>query len=227
MRRDGAHGRRRRRPPVAVERDGREHRRVDPRGDAAGGAARLRGRKGSPEAVVVRGAWAPELRTAAGVLHGGYLMSLADVAAATLAFLNLKPGATTATIEAKTNFLAAVREGSVTARGARPRRPYDDRRAGRRPRRRGQARLPHAPDAGRDRPQRRLDSPRGRARAHARPRSRPTTTRARRADRGRGAGAGRAASRKEIALSQIRQYGTRCCACAPTRSRPSTTSSAR
>ena len=44
-------------------------------------------------------------------------MSLADVAAATLAFLNLQPGATTATIEAKTNFLAAVREGSVTARG--------------------------------------------------------------------------------------------------------------
>ena len=43
-------------------------------------------------------------------------MSLADVAAATLAFLNLPAGATTATIEAKTNFLAAVREGSVTAR---------------------------------------------------------------------------------------------------------------
>jgi 1,4-dihydroxy-2-naphthoyl-CoA hydrolase len=74
------------------------------------------GVEGSPEAVVVRGAWAPERCTAAGVLHGGYLMSLADVAAATLAFLNLQPGATTATVEAKTNFLAAVREGSVTAR---------------------------------------------------------------------------------------------------------------
>ena len=74
------------------------------------------GVEGSPEAVVVRGAWAPERCTAAGVLHGGYLMSLADVAAATLAFLNLQPGATTATIEAKTNFLAAVRGGSVTAR---------------------------------------------------------------------------------------------------------------
>jgi uncharacterized protein (TIGR00369 family) len=43
-------------------------------------------------------------------------MSLADVTAATLAYLNLSAGATTATIEAKTNFLAAVREGSVTAR---------------------------------------------------------------------------------------------------------------
>jgi uncharacterized protein (TIGR00369 family) len=74
------------------------------------------GVESGPEAVVVRGAWAPERCTAAGVLHGGYLMSLADVAAATLAFLNLPAGATTATIEAKTNFLAAVREGSVTAR---------------------------------------------------------------------------------------------------------------
>ena len=67
-------------------------------------------------AVVLRGAWAPERCTAAGVLHGGYLMSLADTAAATLAFLNLPAGATTATIEAKTNFLTAVRSGSVTAR---------------------------------------------------------------------------------------------------------------
>ena len=72
--------------------------------------------EGSPAAVVVRGAWAPERCTAAGVLHGGYLMSLADVAAATLAFLNLPAGASTTTIESKTNFLAAVRSGSVTAR---------------------------------------------------------------------------------------------------------------
>lgn len=72
--------------------------------------------EGGPGAVVVRGAWAPERCTAAGVLHGGYLMSLADAAAATLAHLNLPAGAATATIEAKTNFLAAVRQGSVTAR---------------------------------------------------------------------------------------------------------------
>ena len=74
------------------------------------------GVESSTEAVVVRGAWAPEHCTAAGVLHGGYLMTLADTAAAALAFLNLPDGAGTATIEAKTNFLAAVREGSVTAR---------------------------------------------------------------------------------------------------------------
>ena len=45
-------------------------------------------------------------------------MALAASAAATLAFLNLPDGATTSTIEAKTNFLAAVREGAVTARAA-------------------------------------------------------------------------------------------------------------
>jgi uncharacterized protein (TIGR00369 family) len=72
--------------------------------------------EGSPETVVLAGRWAPEHCTSAGVLHGGYLMSLADTAAATLAFLNLPEGATTATIEAKTNLLAAVRAGSVTAR---------------------------------------------------------------------------------------------------------------
>jgi 1,4-dihydroxy-2-naphthoyl-CoA hydrolase len=74
------------------------------------------GVEGGSGVVVVRGAWAPERCTAAGVLHGGYLMSLADSAAATLAYLNLPAGASTATIEAKTNFLAVVREGSVTAR---------------------------------------------------------------------------------------------------------------
>ena len=64
--------------------------------------------------------WAPELCTAAGILHGGVLMSLADAAGGVCAFLNLPPGATgTATIESKTNFLGAVREGTVVAR-ARP-----------------------------------------------------------------------------------------------------------
>jgi uncharacterized protein (TIGR00369 family) len=64
-------------------------------------------------------AWVPELCTAGGVLHGGVLMSLADTAGAVCAFLNLPPGARTVTIESKTNFLGAVREGDVLAR-ARP-----------------------------------------------------------------------------------------------------------
>ena len=60
--------------------------------------------------------WAPELCTAGGVLHGGVLMSLADAAGAVCAFLNLPAGATTTTIESKTNFLGAVRAGEVRAR---------------------------------------------------------------------------------------------------------------
>lgn len=64
--------------------------------------------------------WRPELCTAAGVMHGGVLMSLADTAGAVSAFLNLPEGATgTTTVESKTNLLAAVREGTVTAT-ARP-----------------------------------------------------------------------------------------------------------
>lgn len=62
-------------------------------------------------------AWQPELCTAGGLLHGGAIMALADSAGAALAFANLPPEATgTATIESKTNFLGAVRDGTVTAR---------------------------------------------------------------------------------------------------------------
>jgi 1,4-dihydroxy-2-naphthoyl-CoA hydrolase len=75
----------------------------------------------SAETDEVRGrlAWAPERCTAAGVMHGGALMSLADTLGGVCAFLNLPPGATTATIESKTNFFRAVREGAVTGT-ARP-----------------------------------------------------------------------------------------------------------
>jgi uncharacterized protein (TIGR00369 family) len=70
----------------------------------------------------VRGAleWAPDLCTAGGVLHGGAVMSIADSVGGLCAYLNLPRGASgTATIESKTNFFRAVREGRVTAR-ARP-----------------------------------------------------------------------------------------------------------
>jgi uncharacterized protein (TIGR00369 family) len=60
-------------------------------------------------------AWAPERCTAAGVLHGGALMALADTAGAICAVLNLPAGAGTSTIESKTNFFRAVREGEVEA----------------------------------------------------------------------------------------------------------------
>jgi 1,4-dihydroxy-2-naphthoyl-CoA hydrolase len=70
----------------------------------------------SPEEVRVRSAWEERLCTAGGILHGGALMGIADAAGAYSAFLNLPDGATgTATIESKTNFFRAVRDGHVVA----------------------------------------------------------------------------------------------------------------
>ena len=63
--------------------------------------------------------WAEDLCTAGGVMHGGALMALADSLGGVCAFLNMPAGATTATIESKTNFFRAVREGRV-AGVARP-----------------------------------------------------------------------------------------------------------
>lgn len=70
----------------------------------------------SPDEVRGRIAWEERLTTAAGLLHGGVLMGLADTIGAYCAYLNLPEGSTaTATIESKTNFFAAVREGWVEA----------------------------------------------------------------------------------------------------------------
>jgi uncharacterized protein (TIGR00369 family) len=71
------------------------------------------------EEVSGRLAWRPELCTAAGLLHGGALIALADSLGGVCAFLNLPDGATTSTIESKTNFFRGVREGVVHAT-ARP-----------------------------------------------------------------------------------------------------------
>jgi 1,4-dihydroxy-2-naphthoyl-CoA hydrolase len=70
----------------------------------------------TPERVRLELDWREELCTAGGALHGGALMSLADTGGAVCAFLNLPEGATgTTTVESKTNLLAAVRGGTVTA----------------------------------------------------------------------------------------------------------------
>ena len=71
------------------------------------------------EEVVGRMRWREELCTAGGVMHGGALMALADTIGAVCAFLNLPPGANTATISSSTNMLRAVRQGEVAAT-ARP-----------------------------------------------------------------------------------------------------------
>lgn len=64
-------------------------------------------------------AWAPERCTTSGVMHGGAIMSLADTVGAVCAFLNLPPGANTATVESATNFFRGVRGGTLHAQ-ARP-----------------------------------------------------------------------------------------------------------
>jgi len=65
----------------------------------------------------VRGrmAWAPEKCTSGGILHGGALMALADSLGGICAFLNLPPGAVTATTSSAAVFTRAVRSGEVTA----------------------------------------------------------------------------------------------------------------
>ena len=70
----------------------------------------------TPDEVRAQISWEERLCTAGGILHGGALMSLADAAGAYCAFLNLPEGSTgTATIESKTNFFRAVRDGHVVA----------------------------------------------------------------------------------------------------------------
>ena len=69
----------------------------------------------STEGVALELDWSPTLCTTAGLLHGGVVMALADSAGAVCAFLHLPEGATTSTIESKTNFLGAVTEGTITA----------------------------------------------------------------------------------------------------------------
>ncbi len=67
----------------------------------------------SAERVEGRLAYSPHGCTADGVLHGGALMALADNFGGVCAYLNLPSGAVTSTIESKTNFFRAVREGHV------------------------------------------------------------------------------------------------------------------
>src|SRR3954469_16944899 len=65
-------------------------------------------------------AWDATLCTSGGLMHGGAVMALADPAGGGCPPANLPEGATgTSTIESKTNFLGAVKEGVVTAT-ARP-----------------------------------------------------------------------------------------------------------
>lgn len=55
----------------------------------------------------------PDLCTSGNILHGGAIMAFADTLGAIGAFLNLPDGAGTTTIESKTNFIGAAKEGST------------------------------------------------------------------------------------------------------------------
>ncbi|MGH3265944.1 MAG: PaaI family thioesterase [Trebonia sp.] len=69
----------------------------------------------SADRVVARLDWAPHLCTAAGVMHGGALMSLADTVGALVTFLGLPDGATTATITSTSQLFRPVTAGTVRA----------------------------------------------------------------------------------------------------------------
>jgi 1,4-dihydroxy-2-naphthoyl-CoA hydrolase len=69
----------------------------------------------APDRVVAELEIREQVCTLGGAIHGGTLMALADTIGATATILNLPPGAGTTTLESKTNFFAAGREGVVRA----------------------------------------------------------------------------------------------------------------
>jgi uncharacterized protein (TIGR00369 family) len=69
--------------------------------------------RGDTSGVEARAAWSADRCTVAGMLHGGYLMSLADSVGAMAAVFHLPQGAGTSTIESKTNFFRPVAEGEI------------------------------------------------------------------------------------------------------------------
>lgn len=78
-------------------------------------ACGIRVDRATADEVVATMDWTAERCTTAGLIHGGALMTLADSAGAICAFLNLPPGAATSTIESKTNFFRALRQGRAVA----------------------------------------------------------------------------------------------------------------
>ncbi len=68
-----------------------------------------------PSSVAGTLAWSEQRCTSGRILHGGAIMALADSVGAVCAHLNLPDGATTSTIESKTNFFRGVRSGFVRA----------------------------------------------------------------------------------------------------------------
>ena len=76
----------------------------------------LRDLSGDAHGLAAVADWAPQHCTGGNTLHGGYLMTVADTLGAMCAAENLPAGAGTTTIESKTNFMGAVRSGSIRVR---------------------------------------------------------------------------------------------------------------
>jgi uncharacterized protein (TIGR00369 family) len=75
----------------------------------------MRFTEATKDRVVAELAIRNELKTFGGRLHGGAIMAFADTVAATATAINLPPGASTTTLESKTNFFAGAAEGVVQA----------------------------------------------------------------------------------------------------------------
>ncbi|MFQ5946494.1 MAG: PaaI family thioesterase [Anaerolineae bacterium] len=69
----------------------------------------------SPDRIIAQLEIRDDLRTVGGALHGGTLMALADTVGAAATMVNLPQGASTTTLESKTNFFAAGRAGLIRA----------------------------------------------------------------------------------------------------------------
>jgi uncharacterized protein (TIGR00369 family) len=65
------------------------------------------------EAVRARLVVRPDLCTAGHIMHGGAIMAFADALGAIGTVLNIPRDANTTTIESKTNFISAAREGTT------------------------------------------------------------------------------------------------------------------
>jgi len=69
----------------------------------------------TPERIVARLRVTEKLLTTTDTVHGGTLMAFADTVGAAGTVANLAEGQRTATLESKTNFLAACRSGYIQA----------------------------------------------------------------------------------------------------------------
>lgn len=73
-----------------------------------------------PDRVVARLLVRPEICTSFPSIHGGAVMAFADTLGAYGTVLNLPPGASTTTMESKTNFIGPARTGTYLTGEATP-----------------------------------------------------------------------------------------------------------